>query len=186
MWWIMSLQKNFCSGKPLLQIIIKEAGHKCYFLLKFHCELNSTRAGWSCIHSLSRIFVSKSNAIPGMGTLADGNFLSPDWKVTCAWTSWWVSCQHNLSIFPEVLELHGCLQVWLDSHFNHLVKSHPLAARVSMLKRQSLLSGNTALTGGLGHWWWWVWVFLIIQYSSFTLQILKWLDTAVWGGWLAL
>ena len=51
-----------------------------------------------------------------------------------------------------------------------------------MLDRQSLLSGNTALTGGLGHWWWWVWVFLITQYSSFTLQILKWLDTAVWGG----
>ena len=75
----------------------------------------------------------------------------------------------------------------LSTQFEHFSKSagatwtHPLAARVSMLDRQSLLSGNTALTG-LGHWWWWVWVFLIIQYSSFTLQILKWLDTAVRGG----
>ena len=93
-----------------------------------------------------------------------------------------MSCQHDSSIFLKVLALHGCLQVWLDSHFSHLAKSHPLAARVSMLDRQSLLSGNTALTGGLGHWWWWVWVFLIIQYSSFTLQILKWLDTVVQGG----
>ena len=105
-----------------------------------------------------------------------------DQKGTCPWTSWWVPCQHNLSIFPKVLALHGCLQVWLDSHFNHLAKSHLLAARVSMLSRQSLLSGNTTLTGRLGHWWWLVWVFLIIQYSSFTLQILKWLDTAVQEG----
>ena len=75
--------------------------------------------------------------------------------------------------FPKVMALHGCLQVWLDSHFNHLVTSHPLAARVSMLKRQSLLSGNSALTGGLGHWWWCVWVFLIIQYNILQNQDMK-------------
>ena len=46
---IMSLQKDFCSEKPLLQIIIEEAGHKCYFLLKFHCELNPIEMYWGWV-----------------------------------------------------------------------------------------------------------------------------------------
>ena len=46
---IMSLQKDFCSEKPLLQIIIEEAGHKCYFLPKFHCELNPIEMYWGWV-----------------------------------------------------------------------------------------------------------------------------------------
>ncbi|KIJ56286.1 hypothetical protein M422DRAFT_96844, partial [Sphaerobolus stellatus SS14] len=33
-------QADFCAEKSLLQTILEEAGHHCYFLPKFHCELN--------------------------------------------------------------------------------------------------------------------------------------------------
>lgn len=36
----------FIDEKPLLQIIIEKAGHKCYSLPKFHCELNPIEVGW--------------------------------------------------------------------------------------------------------------------------------------------
>ncbi|TFK29060.1 hypothetical protein FA15DRAFT_678128 [Coprinopsis marcescibilis] len=35
-----------CMRKPLLQLVIEEAGHKCYFLPKFHCELNPIEMHW--------------------------------------------------------------------------------------------------------------------------------------------
>ncbi|KAJ6617726.1 hypothetical protein B0H10DRAFT_2434264 [Mycena sp. CBHHK59/15] len=37
---VLSLQQDFREEKPLLQLIIEKAGHKCLFLPKFHCELN--------------------------------------------------------------------------------------------------------------------------------------------------
>ncbi|TFK57758.1 hypothetical protein BDN72DRAFT_782883 [Pluteus cervinus] len=35
------------SEKPLLQIVIEQAGHKCVFLPKFHCELNPIELVWA-------------------------------------------------------------------------------------------------------------------------------------------
>lgn len=43
---IVSCQKDFLTEKPLLQIVIESAGHKCYFLPKFHCELNPIEMYW--------------------------------------------------------------------------------------------------------------------------------------------
>lgn len=37
---ILSLQSDFVNEKPLLQMVIEEAGHVCLFLPKFHCDLN--------------------------------------------------------------------------------------------------------------------------------------------------
>jgi len=36
----LQFQANFKVEKSLLQITLEEAGHKCYFLPKFPCELN--------------------------------------------------------------------------------------------------------------------------------------------------
>jgi hypothetical protein len=44
---ILSLQDDFLTEKPLLQLIIEKAGHKCLFLPKFHCELNPIEMVWS-------------------------------------------------------------------------------------------------------------------------------------------
>ena len=39
-------QEDFRNEKPLLQIVIEEAGHICMFLPKFHCELNPIEMYW--------------------------------------------------------------------------------------------------------------------------------------------
>lgn len=44
---VLSLQSDFRDEKPLLQLIIEQAGHKCVFLPKFHCELNPIEMVWS-------------------------------------------------------------------------------------------------------------------------------------------
>jgi hypothetical protein len=48
----LSTQQDFKDENPLLQIVIEEAGQKCYFLPKFHCELNPIKMywGWTTIH----------------------------------------------------------------------------------------------------------------------------------------
>jgi hypothetical protein len=43
---VLSHQANFLAEKPCLQTVIEAAGHKCYFLPKFHCELNPIEMYW--------------------------------------------------------------------------------------------------------------------------------------------
>lgn len=43
---VLSPQPDFVAEKPLLQVIIEKAGHKCLFLPKFHCELNPIEMVW--------------------------------------------------------------------------------------------------------------------------------------------
>ena len=49
MWKVLSEQADFCAEKPLLQTVIENAGHKCYFLPKFHCELNPIEMFWGWV-----------------------------------------------------------------------------------------------------------------------------------------
>ena len=51
---MLTNQQNFKDEKPLIQIILKVAGHKCWFLPKFHCELNLIEMywGWMKVHEL--------------------------------------------------------------------------------------------------------------------------------------
>jgi len=54
---VLSLQKDFQTEKPLIQSLIKDAGHVCLFLPKFHCELNQLRCSGAmesivCTHIL--------------------------------------------------------------------------------------------------------------------------------------
>ena len=44
---ILSLEKDFCNKKPLLQLVIEKVGHKCLFLLHFHCKLNPIEMVWA-------------------------------------------------------------------------------------------------------------------------------------------
>lgn len=46
---VLSLQDDFCAEIPLLQKIIEEAGHRCYFIPKFHCELNPIEMYWGWV-----------------------------------------------------------------------------------------------------------------------------------------
>ena len=38
--WLLSKQEDFVNQISMLETLIKEAGHECLFLPKFHCELN--------------------------------------------------------------------------------------------------------------------------------------------------
>jgi hypothetical protein len=55
---ILSLQPDFLAEKPLLQVIIEKAGHKCLFLPKFHCELNPIEMVWGQAKRCASLFSS--------------------------------------------------------------------------------------------------------------------------------
>ena len=38
--WLLSQQEDFMNLPSMLELMIKEKGHECLFLPKFHCELN--------------------------------------------------------------------------------------------------------------------------------------------------
>ena len=72
-------QQDFINEKPLIQIVIEEAGHICWFLPKFHCKLNSiemywgwvkARESWEFSHTLS----GTDAVITGFRLVADGTF----------------------------------------------------------------------------------------------------------------
>ena len=46
MYCVLSLQEDFQSEKPLVQMIIEDAGHVCLFLPRFHYELNPIEMLW--------------------------------------------------------------------------------------------------------------------------------------------
>jgi len=46
MYWVLSLQEDFLTEKPMIQSIIEEAGHVCLFLPRFHCKLNAIELLW--------------------------------------------------------------------------------------------------------------------------------------------
>jgi hypothetical protein len=46
MYWVLSLQEDFATEKPMLQHYIESHGHICMFLPKFHCELNLIEMLW--------------------------------------------------------------------------------------------------------------------------------------------
>jgi len=46
---MLANQQDFKDEKPLLQIILEESGHRCWFLPKFHCELNPIEMYWGWV-----------------------------------------------------------------------------------------------------------------------------------------
>lgn len=75
---VLSLQADFLAEKPQLQLVIEAAGHKCYFLPKFHCELNPIEMywGWVKIRELNSPVPSSDilTSPAGLRVLADGTF----------------------------------------------------------------------------------------------------------------
>ena len=71
----LSEQADFKAEKPLLQVVLEEARHKCYFLPKFHCELNPIAIywGWTKTRELfnilwieSEVYIFKVSVPPQM------------------------------------------------------------------------------------------------------------------------
>lgn len=64
---ILSLQSDFVNEKPLLQMVIEEAGHVCLFLPKFHCELNPIELLWSYIEDGLCLFYASTCSAKNSG-----------------------------------------------------------------------------------------------------------------------
>ncbi|KIJ43225.1 hypothetical protein M422DRAFT_253429 [Sphaerobolus stellatus SS14] len=58
----LQCQADFRAEKSLLQTILEKAGHHCYFLPKFHCELNPIEMYWGW--SKARFRVAADGAFP--------------------------------------------------------------------------------------------------------------------------
>jgi len=76
---VLSEQEDFRLQKPLLQIVIEKAGHKCYFLPKFHCELNPIEMYWGWVKLSKPHFMILNEhyrliIITGYRYLADGSW----------------------------------------------------------------------------------------------------------------
>ena len=75
---VLSLQPDFVNEKPLLQLMIEKAGHKCLFLPKFHCELNPIEMVWGQTKrskSLRPNLITQfANCFPGFCELTNGTF----------------------------------------------------------------------------------------------------------------
>ena len=110
----LASQQDFKDEKPLLQIVIKEAGHKCYFLPKFHCELNPIEMywGWTKIREFpfqrSSYLLSESSRASNVK-----RWNIPDCKASGSRNFGCLPNHHYSSIFQEDLEVYGCISVGL-------------------------------------------------------------------------
>ena len=76
---MLASQQDFINEKPLIQIVIEEAGHICWFLSKFYCELNPIEMYWDWVKvceswEFSHTFSGTDVAITGFHLVVDGTF----------------------------------------------------------------------------------------------------------------
>jgi transposase len=51
---ILSTHKDFFKQKSAIGMLIKDKGHKCVFIPKFHCELNAIKIYWGYLKARYR------------------------------------------------------------------------------------------------------------------------------------
>ncbi|KAI0092204.1 hypothetical protein BDY19DRAFT_928836 [Irpex rosettiformis] len=72
---VLSLQANFRSEKPMIQLFLEAAGHSCYFIPKFHCEFNPIEMYWGWVKRRFRCLAD--------GTFKTGKELLPTLLDSC-------------------------------------------------------------------------------------------------------
>ncbi|CAG8653158.1 9157_t:CDS:1, partial [Paraglomus occultum] len=86
---IVSLQPDFLSQKSALEEVILEAGHKCIFYPKFHCELNYIERYWgaakryareNCDYSWSGLQRVVPTALESVDTITIRRFARKAWR----------------------------------------------------------------------------------------------------------
>ena len=86
---IISLQPDFLAQKSALEEVILEAGHKCIFYPKFHCELNFIKRYWgaakryarnNCNYSWSSLQRVVPAALESVDTIMIRKFARKAWR----------------------------------------------------------------------------------------------------------
>ena len=86
---IISLQPDFLAQKSALEELILEAGHKCIFYPKFHCELNFIEQYWGAAKRYARdkcdySWVGLQNTVPialeSVNTVTIRRFARKTWR----------------------------------------------------------------------------------------------------------
>jgi hypothetical protein len=87
---VLSHQVDFLAEKPCLQTVIEAAGHKCYFLPKFHCKLNPIEMYWGwvkiCEYLANSTLLESLISILGLHALTNGTFLTTKGLYLSSWT----------------------------------------------------------------------------------------------------
>ncbi|GES93332.1 hypothetical protein RCL_jg21131.t1 [Rhizophagus clarus] len=87
--WIISLQPDFLGQKSASEEVILEAGHKCIFYPKFHCELNYIERYWgaakrytreNCNYSWSGLQHTVPAALESVNTITIRKFARKAWR----------------------------------------------------------------------------------------------------------
>lgn len=86
---MLSLQDDFKNEKPLLQLVIEKAGHKCLFLPKFHCELNPIEMVWGQLKRRKLflcLFTVHTHYLQAFESLLMAHSLARKCRCQSAWT----------------------------------------------------------------------------------------------------
>jgi len=177
---VLSLQPDFQAEKPLLQLVIKQAGHKCLFLPKFHCELNLIEMVWGqakCCTSVSVSYFSKFtwwlHNNTGFRELSDGKFpwakeLVPqclDKVTTSNIRHYFCHCYWYLNAYRSFWITTGDISIL--SHWCIFI-----TGRDSTTDRLHMLWRNTSPIGAFQWVLWWMWTLSAEAHRRRTLNFL--------------
>lgn len=111
---VLSLQPDLCTEKPLLQLVIEKAGHKCLFLPKFHCELNPIEMIWGQAKHREFFILSAVSCL--LMCLIFQDFGSMQMELSRTQRSWFqsaltMSLVTTFDVTFALLPLYGCIHV---------------------------------------------------------------------------
>ncbi len=107
---VLSVQPDFLTEKPLLQVVIEKAGHKCFFLPKFHCELNPIEMVWGHAKRRERIILCSFSIliiIISFPRVNRWDFCSSE-NISARMLGQDINSSHP-KVFPALLSLYGCI-----------------------------------------------------------------------------
>ena len=111
---LLSKQGDFVNQISMLKTMIKEAGHECIFLPKFHCELNPIEM---VLHFWYLCYDYWCYIVLGVGKISILTSCEENiWQCqdSCLGCTQYMSIRHNQTVLQLVLVIHECLSGWVD------------------------------------------------------------------------
>jgi len=115
---LLSQQEYFKHQASMLETFIHNAGHKCIFLLKFHCELNPIEM--VCHILLVTLKFNLTQCVPSsIGAGASTTTVKPlkrheSHERCCSEISVCLSHRGHSPLYQSVVEIYECVSTWID------------------------------------------------------------------------